>query len=315
MADTTDATVVTDATDLTDTTELTERGGLDTAAQDQLARLTAAGWVLPTGVPGLVSFTAAFETVLTRLQACLTTLDPSNSPGPAWYAPVVPHANIERAEYAQSFPHLLGRVHAMKPDAAPDDHTGGRPAETDVILAPAVCYSVYPQIADRVITEPRYFDAVGHCYRHEATSEYGRFRSFRMREFVVVAEAETAWQWRNDWMARCEALFTRLGLTFSVQAATDPFFGPGERFMRTSQLQQDLKYEFVMPLYAGDPGTAVASANCHKDHLGARFAIDFADRGPAHSSCMAFGLERTVSALIHAHGEKLVDWPELFTEG
>ena len=281
--------------------------------EDQLDRLTEAGWVIPTSVPGLLSYTPKFETVMARLQAALTAVDPTQSPGPVYYPPVVPHANIERAEYAENFPQLLGRVHALRLGTQPEDARAEAPSETDVVLAPAVCYSVYAQIADSTISAPRHYDAVGHCYRHEATSEYGRFRSFRMREFVVVGDADSAWQWRAGWIERCEELFNRLGLSFSVEAASDPFFGPGDRFMRSSQLQQSLKYEFVMPVYPGDPGTAVASANSHKDHLGTHFAIEFAGAGTAHSSCMAFGLERTVSALIHAHGDKLADWPELFS--
>lgn len=279
---------------------------------DQLERLTEAGWVLPTSVPGLLSYTPKFETVMARLQAALTAVNPQGLPGPVWYTPVVPHRNIERAEYAENFPQLLGRVHAMRLGAQPEEVQTAAPSETDVVLAPAVCYSVYPQIADSTITEAHHFDAVGHCYRHEATSEYGRFRSFRMREFIVVGDPETAWEWRAGWIGRCEELFTRLGLDFRVEAASDPFFGPGDRFMRSSQIQQSLKYEFIAPVYDGDPGTAFASANCHKDHLGDRFAIGYTGAGPAHSACMAFGLERTVSALIHAHGDKLADWPELF---
>jgi seryl-tRNA synthetase len=273
---------------------------------------TNAGWVLPTSVPGLLGFTAKFEAVLADLQRALTATDPSSSTGPAWYAPVVPRTDIDRAQYAESFPQLLGSVHALRTGASPDTpDLAAAQAETDVVLAPAICYSVYPQIADRTIAEAHFFDAVGHCYRHEATSEYGRFRSFRMREFVAVAGKDEAWQWREDWISRTEALFTRLGLKVSVQQASDPFFGPGDRFMRSSQLQQDLKYEFHTEVYDGDPGTAIASANSHRDHLGERFAIRFADQGPAHSSCMAFGLERTVSALIHAHGDNLDDWPEI----
>ncbi|MFD5920080.1 aminoacyl--tRNA ligase-related protein [Kitasatospora sp. NPDC058201] len=289
--------------------------GPDGGAPDRLEQLTAAGWVLPTGVPGLLGFTAKFESVLTRLQTELTAVDPSASSGPAWYPPVVPRANIDRAEYAESFPQLLGTVHALQVGGASEegraaDRAPGSRAETDVVLAPAVCYSVYPQIADGTIEEARFFDAVGHCYRHEATSEYGRFRAFRMREFVVVAGQDEAWEWRDAWIARCEALFARLGLKVAVEVASDPFFGPGDRFMRSSQLQQNLKYEFHAPVRDGDPGTAIASANCHKEHLGERFAIDFAGEGPAHSSCMAFGLERTLSALIHAHGDNLDDWPD-----
>lgn len=277
-------------------------------------RLVAGGWMLPTSVPGLLGHTAKFETCLARLQAVLTAADPSGSPGPTWYPPVTPREVIDRAEYAESFPHLLGTVHALAVDGEPDeldalpDDSARRPA--DVVLAPAVCYGVYPRLAGRVLEEPTFFDAAGHCYRHEATSELGRYRSFRMREFVTVSVENAAMLWRDAWIARCEELFGELGLAVSVQPASDPFFGPGGRFMRNSQIQQNLKFEFVVPVHGEDRGTAIASANCHKEHFGERFDIRFGDRGLAHSSCMAFGLERTMLALIHAHGDSLADWPE-----
>ena len=284
----------------------------ESPSDSHFRRLVAGDWLLPSGVPGLLSFTPKFETVMTRLQAALTAAGPPGSAGPTWHAPVVPRVDIDRAQYAESFPHLLGTVHALKTETPPDgtvDDSARVP--TDVVLAPAVCYSVYARLANQEIDEPRFFDVAGYCYRHEATSEVGRFRSFRMREFVTVAAADAAWQWRDSWIARCEALLARLGLPCSIELATDPFFGPGDRFMRSSQLQQNLKYEFVVPLYDGDPGTAIASANGHKDHLGQRFAIGVAGGGTAHSSCMAFGLERTTLALIHAHGDDLAEWPEM----
>lgn len=277
-----------------------------------IADLAKGDWLLASGVAGLFSYTSKFETVIARLQAVLTSAGPAGAPGPCWYPPVVPRADIERAEYTQAFPHLLGTVHALAPAATP----AGVPQDdarvpADVVLAPAVCYSVYPQLSDRVLDEPFFFDAVGCCYRHEATSELGRLRSFRMREYVVVADEDTAWQWRDSWITRCEALFARLGLSISVQPAADPFFGPGARFMSSSQIEQHLKYEFVASVHETDQGTAIASANCHKDHLGHRFGIGLVAGGPAHSSCMAFGLERIALALIHAHGDNLADWPEL----
>lgn len=284
----------------------------DSAADDPFRRLVAGDWLLPTGAAGLLGFTAKFETVMATLQRVLTSVDPSGSPGPSWYPPAVPRAHIDRAEYAEAFPHLLGTVHALPADTLQDGPIeDGTRVPTDAVLAPTVCYSIYPRLADSVVEQARYFDAAGYCYRHEATSEPGRFRSFRMREFVMIAGEDEAVAWRESWIARCQELFARFGLPISVQSASDPFFGPGGRFMRSSQVQQKLKYEFVVPVHEDDPGTAIASANCHKDHLGQRFGIRFAERGPAHSSCMAFGLERTVLALIHAHGDRLADWPEL----
>ncbi|MEY9934537.1 seryl-tRNA synthetase [Catenulispora sp. GP43] len=280
------------------------------SAATPLARMADAGWVSPTSVPGLIGYTPKFESVLESLQTALTALDPHGLGGPVQHAPVVPRETIERAQYAESFPHLLGTVHAYASAEQATAPSASQRELTDVVLAPAACYSVYPQIADRTLDLEQHFDVFGYCYRHEATSEYGRFRSFRMREFVIVGGQEPAWEWREAWIERCEGLFARLGLKIAVVAASDPFFGPGDRFMRASQLQQSLKFEFVAPVHARDEGTAIASANCHKDHLGERFAIRFAEMGVAHSSCMAFGLERVVSALIQAHGDDLANWPE-----
>lgn len=282
----------------------------------QLESLTASGWVGTTSIPGLLSFTTKFESVVQQVQALLTALDPSGTSGPSWYASVIPRDDIVRGEYAASFPQLLGSVHSMR--QAPNDSeagVGSAPVgeleESDVVLAPTLCYHIYPHLAGVRIEEPHYFDLAGQCYRHEATSEYGRFRSFRIREFVAIGTPELAHEWRDGWIERGEQLFNRLGVKVSVQQATDPFFGPGDRFKRASQLQRSLKYEFVAPVYDGDPGTALASANRHNDHLCGRFAIQLADGDRAHSSCVGFGLERIVSALIQAHGPALENWPEL----
>jgi seryl-tRNA synthetase len=294
------------------TVDTTTLGGPETIAADgPFGRLAAGDWLATTGVAGLSVFTPKFETVLAGLHRALTSVDPAGSAGPSWYPPVIERAVIERAQYAEAFPHLLGTVHALEADTVKDD--GFEESDrypTDVVLAPAVCYSVYAGLADSVVEEPRLFDVAGYCYRHEATSELGRFRSFRMREFVLVADEDTALTWRDGWLERCRTLFAGLGLTVSAESATDPFFGPGGRFMRASQIQQNLKYELIAPVSGQDRGTAIASANCHKDHLGIRFGMDFADRGPAHTSCTAFGLERIVLALIHVHGDNLADWPE-----
>lgn len=282
----------------------------DPARDALFRRLVTGEWLIPSRAAGLFGFLPKFELVLGRLQEALTSVDPAGSPGPYRQPPVMPRADIQRAQYAKSFPQLLGAVQAARPSGSAegaDPETSQGP--TDLVLTPALCYGVYAGLADGSLDGPADFDVAGHCYRHEATSELGRFRSFRMREFVRVADAARALEWRDAWIPRCEALFERLGVAVSVQVASDPFFGPESRLMRFSQTRQHLKYEFVARLFDGDPGTAIASANNHKDQLGQRFGIGFAGRGAAHSSCVAFGLERVVLALIHAHGDDLDGWP------
>ncbi|EME96675.1 hypothetical protein J7W19_14405 [Streptomyces mobaraensis NBRC 13819 = DSM 40847] len=276
---------------------------IDTPAARAADDLTAGGWALPAGAVGTHRFTPKFEAVIAGLQARLTAL--GGTEGPVWHPPVLSRSLIDRAEYAESFPHLLGSVNAMAPQNATEGDADG------VVLAPAACYPVYPGLADGTVEGQAHFDVAGYCYRHEATSELGRFRTFRMREFVTVGAEEPVTAWRNAWIERGEKLFAELGVAVEVKSATDPFFGPGGRLMRASQLEQDLKYEFVAKVSPEDPGTAIASANCHKDHLGARFAVRLPGGGTAHSACAAFGLERIALALINAHGDDLNDWPAL----
>ena len=58
-----------------------------------------------------------------------------------------------------------------------------------------------------------------------------------------------------------------------------------------------------------DQPTAIASSNCHADHLGGAFHITLADGSVAHSACVGFGMERIVLALFAAHGTDLGSWP------
>jgi seryl-tRNA synthetase len=261
------------------------------------------GWAERAGALGTVGLTSRFESVIARLQSILTTVGSSNSSGPIWYPPLISTSVIERAEYSDSFPHLLGTIRAYQGCT-----------EADAVLAPAVCYHIYPQLSNTEISELHTFDAAGYCYRHEATVELGRFRAFRMREFVAVGSEESCVDWRNESLDRCQDLFINLGLKVRVEAATDPFFGPESKLLKATQRRQQLKYEFIGRVATHDSGTAIASTNYHKDHLGSRFTIRQTDNIAAHSACTAFGLERITLALINAHGDNLTNWPECITQ-
>ena len=178
----------------------------DPARDALFRRLVTGEWLIPSRAAGLFGFLPKFELVLGRLQEALTSVDPAGSPGPYRQPPVMPRADIQRAQYAKSFPQLLGAVQAARPSGSAegaDPETSQGP--TDLVLTPALCYGVYAGLADGSLDGPADFDVAGHCYRHEATSELGRFRSFRMREFVRVADAARALEWRDAWIPRCEA--------------------------------------------------------------------------------------------------------------
>jgi seryl-tRNA synthetase len=298
------------------TTALGTPPGGGAAHGGQADQLISAGWAAAGGVPGTLAWAPRFEAVVADLQQALPG---ERSSGPMWYPPVMLRADAERAGYAESFLGLLGSVHALAghgqgeagpAQSGPPDSSQGFSA-TEAVLVPAMCYHIYPLLANQAVSRLVTFDLAGYCYRHERTHDYGRLRSYRVREHLAVGTANAALGWRDEQLELTSAFFRRLGLPARVQAATDPFFGRGGRLLKAAQLEQQLKFEFICQIATADPGTAIASANYHKDHFGAAFGIGVPGGGVAHSACLGFGLERIALALIRVHGNHRRNWPDI----
>src|SRR5262249_40903528 len=104
-------------------------------------------------------------------------------------------------------------------------------------------------------------------------------------------------------------LFAEIGIEVSTDIANDPFFGRGGRLMAAAQLEQELKFEFSVPVYGIDHATACSSLNYHEEHFGELFDIEIADAHHAHSACIGFGVERCAVALFAKHGTNVDAWP------
>ena len=274
--------------------------------------------VLDTGIPGLFAFGSTFESLIDALHASIGRLTADEGAIRLGAPPVISRALLERVGYVESFPQLLGTVHTYEGDdrqwreLAPMLRSGGdwtlRHKLADVVLLPAACYHVYPQLAAAELAEPGIFDLTGHCYRHERSAEAGRMRSFRMRELVRVDSPAEALGWRDRWIERAAGWLRSLGLEVKVAPASDPFFGAGARMMGALQRAEQLKWELIVAVADGLQ-QAVLSCNCHKDHFSAEFEFRMRT-GAAHTACVAFGLERIALAVLHKHGSDPQHWPE-----
>jgi seryl-tRNA synthetase len=283
------------------------------AISDELASLMIAG-----EAPGVWGFRAEFEQILLGLDAALVALDDEPAVEHAYFPPVLGVSTLERSGYLGSFPHLLGSVHAFQggeaewreglADGDPHDWQR-RQSPTDVVMVPAACYHIYPLLSGTVPVGGRAFSAWAYCFRHEATSEIGRFKSFRIREFVRADHAKACLAWRDAWIERAAAFLRELGLDVAAEPAADPFFGRGHRLTRATQLEEHLKFELVAPM-VDDRRGAIASMNYHRDHFGEHFGIAL-ERAPevAHTACVGFGLERVTLALANRHGTRVAAWP------
>ena len=171
-------------------------------------------------------------------------------------------------------------------------------AGNDLFHAPAACYHVYTELQGARLSTDETMTVVARCARNEsgADVEPGRLKHFRMREVVFVGAPGWVTRQRDEWMQRAASFAASLGLSGSMEAATDTFFGDPGRGRRLIQQLKTLKYELRVSV--GDAGTlALASFNLHETFFTSRFDIGMADGSPVASGCAAFGIERW--ALAH----------------
>jgi seryl-tRNA synthetase len=277
------------------------------------------GLIIPVGVQGAFGRGAVFEDVLERFNALVTRLSKDDNAEIYTFPPVISRRVLEKVHYLDSFPHLCGAVYSffgkeLQAKALSARVNEGQPwgdllAMTDVVLNPAACYPLYPTLTGVVPRGGRTATMLHWVFRHEPSPEPTRMQSFRVREFVKVGTADEVIQWRDTWLQRGLSLLQSLGLPAKADVASDPFFGRGGKILATSQKEQRLKFEVLVPVISAEDPTAVCSFNFHQEHFGSTFDIRTADGATANTACLGFGLERVVMALFKTHGFEVEQWP------
>jgi seryl-tRNA synthetase len=287
---------------------------------DFMRDLFEARVLLSTGVRGVYGRGSSFVDVIAGVQALIDAISSRHGVTRVSFPPVVPRALLQRTGYMESFPHLCGSVHAFTSDErrlpallervkAEGDWTEFL-SQTEVVLAPAACYPLYPTLSGTLPEGGRLFDLCQFCFRHEPSDDPARMQSFQIRENVRAGTPADVQRWRAAWMDDGHALLESLGLRLVLASASDPFFGRGGRLMKANQEAQELKFELLVPVWSEDEPTAVASFNYHQEHFGQLFDIRTANGEHAHTACIGFGLERIAIALFKQHGLDTARWPE-----
>ena len=274
----------------------------------------------PTGVDGVYGRSGAYESVVEAL-AVMISRERDAMAEVVRFPPVASRALIEKAGYLKSFPHLLGCVCALgggnqriasavaRFEAGETWTDGLEPS--DLVLTPAACYPIYPMAAARgpVPRDGLIFDVASDCFRREPSRDIDRLQSFRMREYVRIGTLEQTTTFREEWRERAAALADRLGVSYRIEAASDPFFGRVGAMVGRYQVEQQLKYELVVPVRSTETPTACMSFNYHRDHFGQTFDMRGEDGAFAHTTCVAFGMDRLAVALFATHGTEIAKWP------
>ena len=272
------------------------------------------------GVDGVYARTALYVAITERLERYIDRLREPEAEIMR-FPPVMSRKQLEKSGYLKSFPNLLGCVCALHGSessirAAADKHESGGEwtdslSASDLVLSPAACYPVYPIAAARgpLPAGGWQFDIEADVFRHEPSQSLDRLQSFKMREFVRIGTPAEILEYRERWLKRAPAIAADLSLPHALEVASDPFFGRVGQMMAVSQRQQALKFEMLIPYHAKAAPTACMSFNYHRDHFGNVWSMNDQHGEPAHTSCVAFGIDRLVVALFANLGVDPDRWP------
>ena len=246
---------------------------------------------------------------------------------PYRFPTLIPARYLDRVNYFRAFPHSLTFVTHLREDLDIIDHfsqhagceeSGHLSAPLDsfspiqTLLSPAVCYHLYFTLADRPLPGGQVIaTAVGHCFRYEAINlvSLERLWNFTMREVIFVGSKEFVLENREIARQHMSKVFEEIGLAYRVESANDPFFIGEFRKQAAFQSAFQLKFEIRASLPFKDGTLAVGSYNYHQDFFGRNLNITLPDGSPAHTSCVAFGLERIAYAFLAQFGLEPANWP------
>lgn len=245
---------------------------------------------------------------------------------------LIPARFLDRVNYFRAFPHSLTFCTHLRGDLDVidefaqnthcDEHGLTAPMQSfapiQALLSPAVCYHLYYALADQPLPGGKVAaTAVGNCFRYESSNlvSLERLWNFTMREIIFVGPSEYVLENRETARQRMSQTLEELGLAYRVESANDPFFIGEFRKQAVFQSAFQLKFEIRARLPFREGTLAVGSYNYHQDFFGRHLNITLPDGSPAHTGCVAFGLERMAFALLAQHGLEPSGWPKSMREG
>src|SRR5215472_2321672 len=121
---------------------------------------------------GVYARTEVFEQVIEALSHFITRYREPDTEV-LRFPPVMSRQQLENLGYLQSFPHLLGVVSCVRGNESEIRHLIETPdwvaglSATELVLAPAACYPVYPMAAARgsLPTDGLLYDVASYCFR------------------------------------------------------------------------------------------------------------------------------------------------------
>lgn len=233
---------------------------------------------------------------------------------------------LDKCGYLRSFPHALTLVSHLREDLrsiqnfAQSAHytdgaltvDSGDVAKIRCLLAPTICFHYYAWLQSSTVP-PTTITAGGRIVRFESGNFNGMERvwEFASREIVFVGPDDYVLAGRMKCIEKFILLFDELGMAYSIESATDPFFVDEYAAQALAQNVCKLKFELRALLPYRNDTISVGSFNYHQNFFGRSLKIASDGAKAAHTACVGFGLERLALAFLAQHGFDRVRWPAI----
>ena len=266
---------------------------------------------------GFIGLTGPLHALSERIDRRFLELASSFNAEAQAFGPLLSVLDLRKIDYFSAFPHLVAFPASVDPEHgnlrefavrngadAEGPLCTTRNAPIHSVLAPAACYAVYIALEGTEHSGmSRAVTVRSTCFRSERVFEpLIRQPSFSMREIVHLGDAPSAKAFLEEARERVLAIAAEWGLAPSMAVATDPFFDPARSPKYLHATLFPSKHELI------DRGIALASFNNHRNYFGKAYRIT-SGGDPVQTACVAFGIERWVSAILRQHGPEPGAWP------
>jgi seryl-tRNA synthetase len=245
---------------------------------------------------------------------------------PYRFPTLIPARYLERVNYFRAFPHSLTFVTHLREDLDAIDHFSQHAACDEhgclttpmdsfagiqTLLSPAVCYHLYFALADQPLPEGQVVaTAVGNCFRYEAINlaRWNAVEFHHARSDLRWLERLCAPQSRSRPPAYADRLRThRVSLPRRERQRSFLYRRISQAGCFPERLPAQIRNSRRTALQRVT--LAVGSYNYHQDFFGRSLNMTLPDGSPAHTGCVAFGLERIAFAFLSQYGLDPAQWP------
>ena len=255
--------------------------------------------VIPVGI-GLFVFNGILAQILEKIDHVFKKIAEKVDAKAISVPSLLSWENTQKSQYLNSFRNQAISLYTLHENTAEPS-----PNECIGLSSPTVCYHYFSSLQNSTITNNHLITAISKCARKEQgpLPDFSRCTNFTMREVVILGTEQFCQEKRDEILQQTlDSLNTFFDLDYSLVTASDPFFGNQSELKAKAQLFSQAKYEIQATIPWNKSSISIASFNNHGKIFYSRFSISSQEPQLSHSSCIGWGYERILYAIVAQKG-------------